>query len=156
MKKSIYLLLILVFASFTTSNKPITISGKITNTENGQITIRGESFEKEIKLNADGTFSENITIAYDGIYAIETGKNSIPIYLSKGTKLNLTADDKAFFTTIKYTGIGSIENQYIAKKASITSQISDEELYKLDETEFLNKLTEIKTAVLALSKKKIF
>jgi hypothetical protein len=49
-------LLILVFASFTTSNEPITISGKITNTENGQITIIGESFEKEIKLNADGLF----------------------------------------------------------------------------------------------------
>jgi hypothetical protein len=48
-------LLILVFASFTTSNEPITISGKITNTENGQITII-ESFEKEIKLNADGLF----------------------------------------------------------------------------------------------------
>jgi hypothetical protein len=44
------------FRFFTTSNEPITISGKITNTENGQITIIGESFEKEIKLNADGLF----------------------------------------------------------------------------------------------------
>jgi hypothetical protein len=50
-------LLILVFASFTTSNE--IISGKITNTENGQITIIGESFEKEIKLNADGTFQKS-------------------------------------------------------------------------------------------------
>jgi hypothetical protein len=32
---------------------------KITNTENGQITIIGESFEKEIKLNADGTFQKS-------------------------------------------------------------------------------------------------
>jgi thiol-disulfide isomerase/thioredoxin len=147
MKKSIYLLLILVFASFTTSNEPITISGKITNTENGQITIIGESFEIEIKLNADGTFSEKLNIEYDGIYALKTGKNSISIYLSKGTKLSLTADDKAFIETLKYIGKGSIENQYIAKKTSITSQFSDEELYKLDETEFRNKLTEIKTAI---------
>jgi hypothetical protein len=58
-------LLILVFASFTTSNEPITISGKITNTENGQITIIGESFEKEIKLNADRTFSEKLNIKYE-------------------------------------------------------------------------------------------
>jgi hypothetical protein len=65
-------LLILVFALIY--NSPITISGKSQIRENGQITIKGESFEKEIKLNADGTFQKSITIEYDGIYAIETGK----------------------------------------------------------------------------------
>lgn len=156
MKKSIYLLMILIFASFTTSNEIITLSGKITNTENGQITIKGESFEKEINLNADGTFSEKLSIAYDGIYSLETGKNSIPLYLSKGEKLNLNVDDKAFITTLKYTGMGSIENQYIAQKSMITSKISDEELYKLDEADFLNKLTEIKTTISTLYNKTKF
>jgi predicted Co/Zn/Cd cation transporter (cation efflux family) len=47
-----------------------------------------------------GLFSKNITIAYDGIYSLETG--GISIYLSKGTKLNLTANDKAFNTALKY------------------------------------------------------
>ena len=150
MKKTIYLLLILVLASFTTSKELITLSGKIINTENGKISIKGELFEKEITLNADGSFSENISIPYDGIYTLETNKNRSPIYLSKETKLSLIADDKAFNTTLKYTGEGSIENQYIAKKSNITSQISDEELYKLDETEFLNKVTEIKNAILSL------
>jgi hypothetical protein len=42
-------------------------------------------------------------IAYDGTYSLETGK-TISIYLSKGTKLNLTANDKAFNTALKYTG----------------------------------------------------
>jgi hypothetical protein len=60
------------------------------------------------------------------------------------------------FTTIKYYGTGSIENQYIVKKTIITSQISDEELYKLDETEFLNKVNEIKTTISALYKKTKF
>jgi thiol-disulfide isomerase/thioredoxin len=150
MKKSIYLLLILVFASFTTSNEPITISGQITNTENGKITIKGESFEKEIKLTADGSFSEKLNIEYEGIYSLETGNNTIPLYLSKGTKLSLNVDDKAFNTTLKYTGTGSVENQYIAQKSMITSQVSDEELYKLDEPEFLKKVNEIKTAISAL------
>jgi hypothetical protein len=40
MKKNIFLLLILAFASFTTSNDLITISGKVTNTENGTISIK--------------------------------------------------------------------------------------------------------------------
>ena len=75
MKKIIYLLLILVLASFTTSKELITLSGKIINTENGKISIKGESFEKEITLNADGSFSENISISYDGIYTLETNRN---------------------------------------------------------------------------------
>ncbi|MDI5949829.1 TlpA family protein disulfide reductase [Flavobacterium yafengii] len=156
MKKTIYLLLIIVLASFTTSKELITISGKITNTENGTISIKGESFEKEIKLNADGSFLENISIAYDGIYTLETSKNSLPIYLSKETKLMLIADDKVFNASIKYKGIGSVENQYIAKKSNIISQISDEELYKLDEMEFLNKVNEIKTSISALYNKTKF
>jgi hypothetical protein len=48
----------------------------------------------------------------------------------------------AFNTTLKYYGTGSIENQYIVK---INYNHPDFRLYKLDETEFLNKLTEIKT-----------
>ncbi|MFV5696185.1 TlpA family protein disulfide reductase [Flavobacterium sp. LB3P122] len=156
MKKTIYLLLIVVFASFTISNELITISGKITNTENRKLTIKGESFEKEIKLKADGTFSENITIEYNGIYTLEINKNSSLIYLSKGAKLTLIADDKAFNTSIKYTGKGSIENQYLTKKSNITSQIPDEELYKLDENDFLKKIKEIKSAITTLYNKTKF
>jgi thiol-disulfide isomerase/thioredoxin len=150
MKKVIYLLLILVLASFTASKELILISGKITNTASDTISIKGELFEKEIILKADGSFSENISIPYDGIYTLETGKNSMPIYLSKETDLTLLADDSVFNTSLKYKGKGSIENQYIIEKLKITSQISDEELYKLDEMEFLNKVNEIKTSILAL------
>lgn len=150
MKKIIYLLLILNLASFTTSNELIMISGKITNSENRTITIKGESFEKEIILDADGSFSNNINIAYDGIYSLETSKNSIPIYLSKDTSLTILADDTVFSTSLQFKGKGSVENQYIAEKSNITSQISDEELYKLDEIEFLNKVNEIKISISAL------
>ena len=150
MKKVIYLLLILVLASFTASKELILISGKITNTASDTISIKGELFEKEIILKADGSFSENISIPYDGIYTLETGKNSMPIYLSKETDLILLADNSVFNTSLKYKGKGSIENQYIIEKLKITSQISDEELYKLDEMEFLNKVNEIKTSISAL------
>ena len=156
MKKIIYLFLILVLASFTTSKELIPISGKIINTSNGTVSVKGELFEKEIKLNTDGNFSENISIPYDGIYTLETGKNSIPIYLSKETNLMLFADDNVFNKSLKYKGKGSIVNQYIIEKLNITSQISDEELYKLDEMEFLNKVNEIKTTISALYNKTKF
>jgi thiol-disulfide isomerase/thioredoxin len=139
MKNYSFLLLIVILSSFTTPKATITLSGKITNTEIKKIWIKGETFEKEINLKPDGTFSEKLPINYEGIYAIETSKNRMPIYFSKDSKLSLTADDSNFSSTLKYSGKGSIENQYVAKKTIITSQISFED-YKLNETEFLKKL----------------
>ncbi len=124
MKRYSFLLLIVILSSFTSQKATITLSGKITNTEVGKIWIKGESFEKEINLKPDGTFSERLTIDYEGIYAIETSKNRMPIYFSKDSKMSLTADDSNFNTTLKYVGKGSLENQYIAKKTSIASEIS--------------------------------
>jgi hypothetical protein len=45
----------------------------------------------------------------------------MPIYLSKGEKLSFSADDEVFVSTIK----DSVENQYLASKAIITSEILD-------------------------------
>ena len=87
MKKYSFLLLIVILSSFTTPKATITFSGKITNTENGKIWVKGESFEKEISLKPDGTFSEKLPINYEGIYAIETSKNRMPIYFSKDSKI---------------------------------------------------------------------
>jgi thiol-disulfide isomerase/thioredoxin len=156
MKRCGFLLLIVILSSFTTPKATITLSGKITNTEGGKIWIKGESFEKEINIKADGTFSEKLPIDYEGIYTVETSKNRMPIYFSKDSKMSLTADDSNFKTTLKYTGKGSMENQYIAKKTSITSQIPNEDLYKLKESEFLNKINEIKNSVSTLYNKTKF
>lgn len=139
MKRYSLLLLIVILSSFTTPKATITLSGKITNTEGGKIWVKGESFEKEINLKPDGTFSEKLPIDYQGIYSIETSKNRMPIYFSKDSKISLTADDSSFNSTLKYTGKGSVENQYIANKTIITSEISFED-FKLNETDFLKKL----------------
>jgi len=147
MKKSIYLLLILIFFSCKKSNEFATISGKITNTDDQKISINGESFEKEIKLKADGTFSADLPIEYEGIYVLVTSKNWMPIYFSKGSNISLTADDSNFNKTIQYSGEGRIENEYLAKKKIITSQVSDEDLYKLNEIDFLNKVNEITVSI---------
>jgi len=156
MKRYSFLLLLVILSSFTTPKATITLSGKITNIEVAKIWIKGESFEKEINLKPDGTFSEKLPIDYEGIYAIETSKNRVPIYFSKDSKINLTADDSNFSKTLKYTGKGSIENQYIVKKTIITSQMPNEELCKLKESEFLNKINEINNSLSALYNKTKF
>ena len=142
--------------SFSTTEETIIVSGKITNTENKTIRIKGELLDKEIKLKPDGSFSEKVALEFDQIYKIETTKNSIPIYLSKDSKLVLYADDANLASTLKFTGKGNIENQYLAKKQLITSATPDDELYKLDENEFLKRLQEIKTSVNSLYTKTKF
>jgi len=156
MKKYSLLLLIVILSSYSSPKATITLTGKITNTEGGKIWIKGESFEKEINLKPDGTFSEKLPINYEGIYAIETLKNRIPIYFSKDSKMSLTVDDSNFNSTLKYTGKGSIENQYIARKTIINSQISNEELYKLNEIDFLKKVKNIKNSIELLYQKTKF
>ncbi|MBB4800003.1 thiol-disulfide isomerase/thioredoxin [Flavobacterium nitrogenifigens] len=147
MKKNLLLLLIAILYSFTTPEKATTVSGKIINAENKTIRIKGELFDKEIKLKPDGSFSENLGLESDHIYTIETTRNSFQIYLGKNSKLVINADDLNLSSTLKFTGNGNIENQYLAKKQLITSATPDRELYKLSENEFLKKLQEIKTSV---------
>ncbi|WP_313805725.1 TlpA disulfide reductase family protein [Flavobacterium sp.] len=149
MKNTLFLLLAVVLASFTTPKATITVSGKITNTEDGLVKIKGESFEKEIKLKADGSFSETFQIDYNGTYNLATKNNRSSLYLSNESKLNITADDKNFPTTLKFTGAGSAENQYFAEKSTAmnTALGSTQTFYALDEAAFLAKIKEVKASV---------
>ncbi|ESU26535.1 Thiol-disulfide isomerase and thioredoxin [Flavobacterium limnosediminis JC2902] len=155
MKNTLYLLLVVFFASFTTPKETITLSGKITNTEDGKLKIKGEAFEKEITLKADGTFSETFQIEYIGTYNFGTKANRSSLYLTKGTKLVINFDDKNFAPTLKYSGKGSAENQYLSDKSVTVNKIMGnvQEFYALDETAFLAKLKEVKTAMTDLLEK---
>jgi len=149
MRKLIYLFVLFAFSTLVEAREIITISGKITNTTDGKVVLRGESFSKEIMLKPDGSFSETFPIEYNGSYLLATEQNRSTIYLGKGTKLNIAADDKDFYKTIKYTGAGSSENQYLIEKSLILNGVPNEELFRLNESDFLKKIGEIKTAVLA-------
>ncbi len=150
MKHTLYLVLLVFLASFSSPKETITITGKITNTEDGKIKIKGEDFEKEIKLKADGSFSETFAINYQGSYSITTKNNRTGLYLGKGTKLNITADDKNFGNTLVYSGKGSVENKYISEKTKIVTAVKNEDLYKLEEVDFLKKIAEKKTSITAI------
>ncbi|UOK42020.1 MULTISPECIES: TlpA family protein disulfide reductase [Flavobacterium] len=155
MKNTLYLLLVVVLASFTTPKETITVSGKITNTEDGKLKIKGESFEKEIILKADGTFSETLQIDYNGTYNFATKANRTSLYLTKGTALVINFDDKNFATTLKYSGKGSAENQYLSDKSATVNKMMGnvQEFYTLEETAFLAKLKEVKTSMTDLLNK---
>ena len=156
MRKTFYLLLLVFFSSFTVSAETITFSGKITNTENLKVRIKGDLLDTEIELKPDGSFLEKLQIENDGIYILETGKNSVPVYLTKTSVLTINFNDNSLATSLKYSGKGSFENQYLAKKQLILAGIPEADLYALDENQFLKKLGEIKSSILALYNKTKF
>jgi thiol-disulfide isomerase/thioredoxin len=150
MNKALYLLLLVTFVSFAAPPETIVFSGKITNTPDGKLKIRGESFEKDITLKPDGSFSEKLSLNYNGSYLISTAGNRAAIYLTQGTALVIHADDKDFYKTLKFSGKGSMENQYIVAKNNYVNAINQEKLYVMNEADFLKEMDQIKKDILLL------
>ncbi|MEW5675291.1 TlpA disulfide reductase family protein [Flavobacterium enshiense] len=155
MKNTLYLLLVILLASFSAPKETVTVSGKITNTDDGKLRIKGESFEKEITLKADGSFSETFQIDYAGSYNLMTKNNRSSLFLGKNTKLTINADDKNFTTTLKFSGNGSTENQYFTDKVAAVNKlmVNQQEFFALEEAAFLAKLKEVRTTMTDLLNK---
>lgn len=152
MKQSIYSLVLILtnFLAFSTETIPLT--GKITNSSTDKLIVRGELFEKEIALKPDGTFSTTLPIEYDGVYLIATKNNRAAMYLTKNSKLNISADDANFYNTIKFEGTGSAENNYWQQKSAILikEMSNPQEFYSNEESLYLNKIKEMKNNILTL------
>src|SRR5690554_1767329 len=90
MKNLITFALTLLLFSCAKEEKPeyTIVSGKVTNFEEESFKIYGNSFEKEITLNQDGSFTDTLYIEYNGAYGV--GRQ--PLYLQKGKNLSFEVD----------------------------------------------------------------
>lgn len=117
------------------------ISGKMTNTEDGKFFIRGNSFQKEITVKEDGSFSDTLQLGYNGTY--EIGRQNI--YLQKGKNLSFEANFEKL-NDITFTGDLAAENNYIAKKGKLQEELLGADvktLFSLEETDYLAKIDEL-------------
>ena len=158
MKKSLYILFFLLSSLIMFSANNITITGKITNPSGDKLTVRGELFEKEIPLKSDGTFTASLPIEYDGVYLLATKNSRAAMYLTKTSKLTITADDSNFNNTIKFEGNGSAENNFWQQKSAILikEMSNPQEFYSNEESLYLNKTKELKNSILTLLNKTKF
>lgn len=110
---------ILLFASCKkeTQNDFVLFSGKIENPNSDSLTIINRFNYKihTFHLASDGTFNDTIHIT-EGYYYLDYGNGNSQIYLKPNYNLNLSLDSKKSFKSIKYTGKGAYENNYLAKK----------------------------------------
>jgi len=147
MKKLIYALSIVVIIMSCKEEVPkdyVTLSGKITNQNPDSLLIYAGKYEKKIKVNADGSFSDTLKVA-TGSYRLFDGGEYANLYLMNGYDLQLTVDTKEFDETISFTGNGAEVNNYLAVKALLQEEVLlDEEMFILEKPMFELKAEEVR------------
>lgn len=133
----------------TKEERPIdyaVFSGTITNADDDMLKITGNGLEEEINLNEDGTFRDTLTIDESGYYTFRLGRERSSMYLTQGSDIALTMDASKFDESIKYTGEGAAENNYLASKAIMVESAMNnmEEMFSLEPEAFEAKLVALK------------
>lgn len=121
----------------------VLFSGKIENSKGDKINVVGNDFKKEIALKEDGTFADTLRVE-PGYYNFYNGRERSTFYVAPGDNLNLTLNANEFDETIKYTGKGSENNNYLAEKFLANEKVNFQELYKKEEADFVKTIEETK------------
>jgi len=147
MKKYSFLLLFLALWTLSCKEKVATdyatLSGKITNHlgNDGQLAVH-DGYHKTIKINADGTFSDTFHLSDTGmVMSFSDGNERTEIFIKNGYDLNLTLNTDEFDETIKYTGTGAENNNYLAQRSLLKEDLLyNSNLFDLEEDELKSKL----------------
>lgn len=126
------------------SNDFVTLSGTITNKNSDSLVVSNPQlgFKKVIKVDENGSFKDTMKVA-DGYYRAFDGKEYATLYLKNGADINITLDTKEFDETIKFTGAGAGESNYLAKSVLLRDAFfkENENLLDLPQEEFDTKLS---------------
>jgi len=141
-------LFIIAMTLFSCNNEDsknyVTFSGKITNHLGNNGFISAKDFKKEIKISKDGSFKDTIHISDKGaMFTFSDGNEFTGVFLKNGDNVHLTLDTKEFDETVKYSGNGAVNNNYLAQKSLLSEKLFSGSLFDLDEKEFNSSTKEI-------------
>ncbi len=142
-------LLIIIFFTIISCNTDTTtdyatFSGKISNHLGNDGFLAKKNFKKEIIIAKDGTFKDTIHLTNKGtLLTFSDGNEFTSVYLKNGDDLNLKLDTKEFDESIKYSGKGAENNNYLAKKSLMSEKLYSGNLLDLNEADFKTKVDEI-------------
>lgn len=127
---SITLFSILFSCSNSNENKEqksAIIAGKITNFENDKIYLTNiflsDTITDSISIDTAGNFHKSIELINAKYFTFKNGKQFTNIYLNPGDSLYITLDFQNFDESIKYTGIGNENNNYLASYINLKSKM---------------------------------
>jgi len=147
MKKIIWIFVTLIIVSCNNDVKDyVTLKGTIKTAGVEKITVQGRGFSKEITVDANGTFSDTLTVT-KGLHAIVNGNDRITLYLKNGYDLNLEFKGEKFSEGISFKGNGAGTNNFMENKRSFyMSDLANPKTYfKLDKKNYEAKVSEAKS-----------
>ena len=152
MKRLTYIILIISLIACQTSKTVdyAIVSGSLENTNFKSVELKNldYSFSKDIILDKDNSFNDTLKIQKNGYYRLKLGKAYYTIYLEPSFNLNLTYDSSKGDESLKFTGIGAAENNYLITKKTFNKSLKKYSDYRylgsLNETDFLAKMDSVK------------
>ncbi len=145
MKKLVFFIAALAIVSCKSEPKDyVTLSGEITDKNSDSVVVRSRTYSKTIKVNEDGTFRDTLKVE-KGVYSFFDGSESASIFLENGYDINMTLDTKMFDETIKYSGNGSENNNFLAAKSLLEEKLFDQDFSNLDKAGLETTFEKIKT-----------
>lgn len=147
MKKLYSLLLTVVLTGVAIAqDTAVNFKAEISNRNGDVLYIRDNrgSVINEMKADEKGNFKSSFEVT-DGFYQMFDGVEYAQLYLKKGYDLKLTMNAKQFDETIKFTGKGAAENNYLNRYVLADSEFDYEGLLTKDPATF-NKTMEDKKA----------
>ncbi len=141
-KTTLFIFVVILFSCKDKAPKDyVAFSGKITNHLGNDGFIQSRNFKKEIKISKDGIFKDTIHLKMDGEkYTFSDGNEFTSLYLKNGDNIHLTLNTKEFDETIKYSGKGAENNNYLAKKSLVSEELFSGNLFDLNEEKFKLKI----------------
>ena len=127
-----------------TDSSYVIFRGQLLNNTANTLKISGNNFEKEVFITTNGVFSDTLFVQNNGYYSLRIGRESTPIYLMKGTSLNLTTDIEQFDEKLKYSGEIASENNYLAAKYLLSeSEMTFDKVYALPQNKFIAEINKL-------------
>jgi thiol-disulfide isomerase/thioredoxin len=147
-KLSLLLFIAILLTACQTETKEhkdyVVFAGKITNHLGSDGKLESRTYSKEIKIAPDGTFSDTLHLkAEDSFLSFTDGNEYTPVYLKNGYDIYLTLDTKEFDETVKYSGEGAENCNYLANKNLFSEKLFAINIYDMEEDAFNQALSGI-------------
>jgi len=136
MKKLFTLVTTLLVTVSLFAQEDMSFQANVTN-KNGDVLFikNGRTIVKEIKADEKGEFKATFSIK-EGLYQLFDGAEYAQLFLKPGYDLKMTLDGTKFDETIKFTGKGSNENNFIAAQTLAEQKFDYNGMLALDEAAF--------------------
>ena len=137
MKNLYFLLVAFVFSSLGfAQNSMITFQADIANRNGDVIYIKdNDKTIQEIKVDKDNVFKATFEVK-EGLYLLFDGVEYTELFLKNGYNLKLKMDAKQFDDSIKYSGKGEAENNFLAQTTIAEKGFRYDELLEANEVDF--------------------